>query len=223
MLKELIDIWKNRGIMINAVDLFGEMLEDDMYVFLQAWKVFTGELNVKEEKENVYSRDKRINENERKIRRLLVKHLTINPGKDASGCLALMSMVKDAERIGDYSKNIFDIALMTNGASRKYLFKEKIHNVQGNIVKSLSMLKETFINSDGEKAKDIMQRYKEVKKECTAILKDLFEQDAPRNETLVTVVLLQYLKRINSHITNVASGIVLPIDQIDFVKGGLLE
>lgn len=223
MLKELVDLWKNRGIMIKAVDLFGEMLEDCAYIFERSWKVFIGELKVEDEKADIYSRDKEVNKKEREIRRLLVEHLGINPSSDASGCLALMSMVKDAERIGDYSKNIFDLAVMVNGDSDKFMYKEKIVSIHENVDTSLKSLKKAFMNSDENIAKEIISRYEPTKKGCNIILKDLFEQDIPKQKALITVLLARYLKRINSHVSNVASGIILPLDQIDFVRGGLLE
>ena len=89
MLKELVDLWKNRGIMIKAVDLFGEMLDDCAFIFERSWRVFTAELKVNDEKDTIYSRDKEVNRKEREIRRLLVEHLTISPGTDASGFLRI--------------------------------------------------------------------------------------------------------------------------------------
>lgn len=223
MLKELVDIWKHRGIMIKAVDLFGEMLEDTHYVFQRSWEVFVGNLGFEEEKANIKARDKEVNSKERQIRKLLVEHLTINPSMDASGCLALMSMVKDAERIGDYSKNIFDLVIMVNGVIGELRYMELFIKIQIEIEKSLGALKPTFINSDEKAAKNIIARYMEIKKDCNKILHEIFSLDMPKQEALITVLLARYLKRINSHISNVASGIIFPLPQIDFVKGGLLE
>lgn len=223
MLKELVDVWKHRGIMIKAVDLFGEMLDDTYYIFHRSWRVFICELTVEGEKENIYSRDKEVNEKEREIRRLLMQHLIINPGRDASGCLALMSMVKDVERIGDYSKNIFDLSIMVNGATQKIRYLDTFTAMVKKIESSLKMLKSTFIDSDEKQAKKIFRHYEVVKKDCNTIMHELFKQDMEKEEALITVLFNRYLKRVNSHVTNVASGIILPLDQIDFVRGGLFE
>jgi len=40
---------------------------------------------------------------------------------------------------------------------------------------------------------------------------------------VATALLSRYLKRINSHISNFATGIVYPLDEIDFVRGDILE
>lgn len=223
MFKELVDLWKARGIMIKAVDGFGSMLEDCSSLYQQAWDAFTQERPFEQEKEIIYNRDKAINSREREIRRLLVEHLTINPGQDASGCLALMSMVKDAERIGDYAKNIFDLTAMVEGASKKLHYLELIQQAHAQIQTSLIELKPAFLESSEEKARAIITRYQPTKKLCNKVFKGLFTEDMPSQDALVTVLLARYLKRINSHVSNVASGIIFPLDKIDFVRGGLLE
>ena len=59
----------------------------------------------------LYERDVAVNELERSIRRKVLRHLTVNPGHDVAICLALMSVAKDAERIGDYCKNVFEVGV----------------------------------------------------------------------------------------------------------------
>ncbi len=223
MLKELIHLWKHRGIMMKAVDTFAEMLDDCTYVFEHSWVFFAEGLASEKEKQDIHERDRMVNTKERQIRRLLVEHLTMNPGQDASGCLALMSMVKDAERIGDYSKNIFDLASMTGGNMPTLRHLDDLRSVQQRIETSLKSLKSTFIDSDEERAKQILHGYLETKEVCNKVLQSLFREELPKQEALVTVLLARYLKRVNSHVSNVASGIIYPLDKIDFVRGGLLE
>lgn len=223
MLKELVDLWKTRGIMIKAVDMFGAMLADTAYIFHQSWDVFTGKLSIEDNKEKIYARDRQVNQKEREIRKLLVEHLTINPSNDASGCLALMSMVKDAERIGDYCKNILDLVVIAKDQKDLLKFKDRFTALQEQIGKSLDSLKEAFLSSDEKLAKEIVDRYQSTKGECNAIIQEVFTTDLSKQEALVTILLARYFKRINSHTSNVASGIIQPLDQIDFVRGTLLD
>jgi phosphate uptake regulator len=223
MLKELLQLWKKSGIMLKAIETFGSMLEDCAYIFERSWKVFSGELSMADEKSDIYNRDKGVNQKERDIRRMLLEHLTMNPGQDASGCLALMSMVKDAERIGDYSKNIFDLTIIVDGNIGKLRYMDHIVAIQQKVNESLSQLKSAFLDSDEQKAQKILADYKDAKDACKDILRSLFCENIPKQEALITLLLARYLKRINSHASNVASGIIYPLDKIDFVRGGLLE
>ncbi len=223
MFKELINVWKNRGIMMNAIDKFGEMLELSSLLFDETFSAFTKGLpeNPTIFKTTISEKDILINKREREIRKLLMEHLTINPGQDASGCLALMSMVKDAERIGDYSKNIYDLKILHTTHDCEIIYLDQLIVIQTKIANSLKNLKETFINSDEKKATEIIEQYSSIKTELASIVTDLFDKDISKNEALVTVLLTRYLKRINSHVSNVASGIVYPLHKIDFVRSGL--
>ncbi len=223
MLKELIGVWRHRGIMMKAVDLFGAMVGDCAEIFTRSWSVFSGEATIDSERKDIHDRDIQVNKKEREIRRLLVEHLTINPGQDASGCLALMSMVKDAERIGDYCKNIFDLAEMGHDNFKSMRHFSELAEVQKRLEEMLINLKGAFMESDEQKARAILESYKQTKDRCNKVLKSLFEEDMSKDEALITVLLARYLKRINSHASNVASGIILPLDKIDFVRVGLLS
>lgn len=223
MLREIISIWKRQGVMLKAVETFGTMLENAEYVFNRSWEVFAGELKADDETEVIHQKDKAVNKGEREIRRLLVEHLTINPGQDVSGCLALMNMAKDAERIGDYAKNIFDLSTLVAGKNEKLRHMDSILPIQKRIAVNLHRVRQAFLDSDEAVSKELLQEYQDIKKDVNAILHGLFDEQMPTPEALTTVLLCRYLKRINSHISNVASGIIFPIDKIDFVRGGLLE
>ncbi|MBD3343771.1 MAG: hypothetical protein GF401_01760 [Chitinivibrionales bacterium] len=223
MLKEMTLLWKENTIMTKATAAFSSMLEDCSMLFSKSWNVFCKKLELEHHKDDIRARDKSINEKEREIRRLLVEHLSLNPGIDSSGCLALMNMVKDAERIGDYSKNIFDLSVMANGKSRNLYHSEQIETIRENIEISLSELHQAFKLSDDKLAKRILDRYIRTKPVCREIVRNIYDEDVSKDDALVGVLLTQYLKRINSHIGNVASGIIFPLDKIDFVRTGLLE
>ena len=55
--------------------------------------------------------DKKINEFERDVRRKVMTHLAVGGKEDIGSGLVLVSVVIDIERIGDYTKNIYDLAL----------------------------------------------------------------------------------------------------------------
>jgi phosphate uptake regulator len=152
-----------------------------------------------------------------------MEHLSINPRQDVSGCLAMMSLVKDAERIGDYSKNIFDLVIMLGGGIEDMNYFTRLSEIQERIDKNLARLKDAFINSDEATANEIIKDYAPIKDDCNKILQEVFSAELATKESVATALLSRYLKRINSHISNISSGIIYPLDQIDFVRGDLLE
>ncbi len=214
---------RGSNLVKKAIDLFIKMINGDEYLYNEAWRVITTEETIDRIPQYFYDRDIEVNNLEKEIRRLPFEYLSIRPGHDTSGCLALMSLIKDAERIGDYSKNIFEAGILYEGNIRNMKFFERIVPTQKKISESLSVLAKAFKNSDVKLAEGILRNYQPIKRDCDKILNELFEQQVSPNEAVVTAMLSRYFKRINSHISNIASGIVYPLNEIDFVRGDILE
>ncbi|MCH9030832.1 MAG: PhoU domain-containing protein [candidate division Zixibacteria bacterium] len=59
---------------------------------------------------DIYEKDKALNKYEREVRRNVLTHLAVVGKGDIVAGLTLVSIVIDVERIGDYTKNIADLA-----------------------------------------------------------------------------------------------------------------
>ena len=223
MLRQIVTLCKGEKFMKKVIGAFGEMLGDTEYLYIEAWKALRGQAILDAIPQPFYEKDRAVNSREREIRRMLVQHLSIHPGHDISGCLVMMSLVKDAERIGDYSKNIFEVAVMLHGVVEEMKFLERLSSTQRKIADRFPLLKTAFLESDENAAKRILKDYAPIKGECNRILGDLLSEELPTREAVATALLSRYLKRINSHMSNIASGIIYPLDKIDFVSGDLLE
>ncbi len=223
MLREIIAIWKGESFMNKVVEEFVQMLEDANSVFEKSWSAFK-ENNVNDQiKNEIYDKDKSVNKRERSIRRMLLEHLSINPQQDVSGCLAMISLVKDAERIGDYAKNIFEVAILMSEELKDMKYVFRLSEIQSRINLHFVALFTAFKDSDEASAKKVLDDYKAIKEQCNSVLNDLLGDSMSNKEAVSTALLSRYLKRINSHISNIASGLVYPLDRIDFVRGGILE
>lgn len=223
MLAGFMKLWRGEPLMKKAISRFADMLSCDEFLFAEAWAVLSGQRVIEEMKQDFYGKDKAVNEYEHEIRRILLEHLTIRPSSDVSGSLAMMSLVKDAERIGDYAKNIFEVGVMMEGSSKDMKYMKRLSSIQAKIAENFPALKDAFLNSDETAAKKILQDYSPVKADLNQLLQDLFTEQLSTREAVATALLSRYLKRINSHVSNIASGIIYPLDQIDFVQGDILE
>ena len=223
MASELINMWKGSQLMKKALARFNDMLNNGEYLLTEAWRVVSTQENIERIPQYFYDKDIEVNEQEKEIRRLLFEHLSIRPQHDTSGCLALMSLVKDAERIGDYSKNIFEVGVMYKGAIKDIKYFQRLSSSQKSIDNNLSRLAEAFLKSSGELAEEILKDYVTIKRECDNILNDMFQEELNTKEAVVTALISRYFKRINSHLCNIASGIIYPLNEIDFVRGDIFE
>lgn len=218
MLREIIKAWKGHSFMKEVVASVGTMLDHDKYLFEHAWEAFTGKVVIREVREDFRKLDEEVNELERRVRRIVIEHLAVNPREDAPGCLAMMSVVKDVERIGDYAKNIFELATLLDGQTQNLSHFKELDGIQRRIGGNLDKLRPAFVDSDEEKAKEIVGEYSDLKAQCDKIIRHLFSETLDSREALATALAARHLKRVNSHISNVATSVVYPLDKMDFVR-----
>ncbi len=107
MLKELLSLFRSDHALSAMSNEFISMLDTVHGMIGRAGAVYFGEEATAEERTTLYKTDIVVNKMERSIRKRIIGHLTVT-GTAAvlPYCLLLMSLVKDAERIGDYAKNI---------------------------------------------------------------------------------------------------------------------
>ena len=89
-------------------------------------------------------------------------HLAIGGKEDIGSGLVLVAVVIDIERIGDYTKNIYDLAVnhpkMLDGGA----LEERISKVEAVSLTLFESSINVFKNQDIEKARGLMTLYKEA-------------------------------------------------------------
>lgn len=223
MLKIIAQCWQGGGIMHDVIERLARMIVDAEYVYTHAWEVCTGQAVIDATEEPIRERDKAVNRQEREIRRMLLEHLTINPGHDASGCLAVMSMAKDIERTGDLAEDLFRLGARIEGNARKLKYFKRLSALQQQIAPNFPRLERAIRESSDDLAHEILDAYNAAKPECKQLREDLFNDELPTREAAVTVLMIHTFTRINAHIGNTATGVIFPLENIDFVSRGLRE
>ena len=109
MWKTLIGAFKKDNLYQQALAEACEMLETDGRMFEASVESLrrsdTSDISV-----DIKELDKQINRSERDVRKKVMTHLVVSGGTELAHGLALVSVVIDIERIGDYTKNIHDLA-----------------------------------------------------------------------------------------------------------------
>ncbi len=223
MFKQLLEAWRGESFLSNIVAEFIDMLKIDLWMVEKAVESLKEKGSAEKIKSELYAEDKSVNKKEQEIRRRLVEHLSINPREDFVACLVFMSIVKDAERIGDYAKNVFELtSIIKDGIDDDFgiLIMSLVNQVKTDLEEVIS----AFEGSDYEKAKEIMIRHKDISKQVESLIRSLSaRKDFSADKIVGYTLFLRYLKRISSHTANVASAIVNPLEKIDFAIEGELH
>ena len=109
MIKEILNIFKSDSLMDRAFKRSYEMLEITNQMFKESKRVLrdtdSSELNF-----DINDQDFIINKFQREVRKDVFNHLAISGNVELSSGMVLVSIVIDLERIGDFTKNIVEIA-----------------------------------------------------------------------------------------------------------------
>ena len=110
MFKDLLSVLLGGGSTVQIGAEFPGMVELAVQMYMDVnsalWKGAISE----DLRTATYKRDIKINQMERKIRKRVLTHLATSDGtRDVAHCFVLINVVKDAERIGDYVKNLAEV------------------------------------------------------------------------------------------------------------------
>lgn len=218
MYKKFMELFGKDNLLNQAIELTVEMLKIDREMFIAS----TESLRKRDDAElpfDIYKKDIQINKYERQVRRNVLTHLTVAGIYNIAQGLVLVSIVIDVERIGDYTKNIVELAQAHPLKLSGGVFENELTEIERITTVRFDKITEIITEVDVETAKEIVANQKDISKRVDdIILRIINEEDkelSPGN--LVTLALyFRYLKRVAAHLSNVASSIVNPFPRIGF-------
>jgi phosphate transport system protein len=217
MFKELIEAWRRKPILVQMCEALVTMIRDAHWMFRAVTKwLLEGDGRDTTAAQAVYDRDLEINKAERQIRKQLVEHLSFLPGSEVPTCLVLMSVVKDAERIGDYCKNILEVARFIGEPLAPGPQTDEFRAVITELDACFEPVARSFEESDRELGHEMVKRTRALAKRAEAVMDRMLEEDPPRPRAVAHTLLARYLKRVSMHLANIATSTVMPLHKLDF-------
>lgn len=211
-MQNLLKIWKRSGLLKLCMEDLFEMFDISENMFSAAWEMVTGSGKV----EDLYKIDRHLNELQIAIRRRILEHLAINPAQDINATFVLSILVIDLERIGDYAKNLDEIATHCTGDECGLQFKT-LEPLADRVKRMFSETKKSLAESDATLARRIMQDQADMAMQADRFMDQLIEStEISTKEGIVAALMSRYLKRVSAHLKNVASSVVNPYHRIGY-------
>lgn len=210
MFKNIIETRKRTALLHDAIEEVLTMIERAERMFGVSCGTLLSEDNVEVD---VDREDRDINAGERLVRRMIFEHLTINPDQDLSTSLALLSVVHDVERIGDYAKSLAELnqwGALWSGEEKYARMCREIHEM---IVPLFGQALEALRESNGDVARQVMRRHVEIKARTDEFVEAVMQKSDSKEAVLYTLA-SRFLRRTSAHLSNVASSVVNPLDRI---------
>jgi phosphate uptake regulator len=168
---------------------------------------------------DIYERDRELNKYERSVRRKILTHLSVSPKANLNSGLVITAIVIDIERIGDYTKNIIELAAGLPEPFDGGELNEEITALEQIVDKMFEDLQPALVSSDEALARGILRNHKSVSGRVERGLQLLRSDQVLRGQSgkAVTAALyLRYLKRVSAHLKNVATSVVNPFHRIGY-------
>lgn len=219
MFKTLLDLFRKENLITQTIAETSRMIQEDKVMFEEAVRSLrhsdTAEISF-----DIVAKDKMINKYEREVRRKVITHLTVVGNEQSlTAGLVLISIVIDVERIGDYTKNIVELALAHPQRLRGGIFEDDLRRVEEIIKKRFDAAEEAFGKSDEKLAKKLMREHRPISSECDRMINDIIaekDKSLTTGEAVVLALYIRFVKRVSAHLTNIVSSVANPFPRIGF-------
>jgi len=204
-----------RSTIQEVEDKLAQMVRDGRAVYDAAMAAAFGGGASKAAKREVKGIDRGINVAQQEVRKALVVHASVAGNVDVPETLVYMSVVKDAERIGDNAKNIYDLAKygadFTAAPDR-----EELERYRDNVGQLIDEAVAVFESRDISRAKELISKADVFLDEYDDHVKAAFASSGPASDAVARALFYRFLKRITAHVMNLMTSIVFPIHRLDY-------
>ena len=191
------------------------MLDYDRHEFDLAMSALLGRVRADEVNQELRETDQKVNRLEREIRRELVVHASVFGGIQSPAVLVYMSVVKDVERIGDYAKNLLDLARdgADFSAGPNLEFWE---GLSAEISEFIAAAGAAFRARDAARSRALRQRGDELLDVFDERVSGLIRAEDPGAQAVARALAHRYCKRVVAHLMNLLSAVTMPLDRLDY-------
>lgn len=196
--------------------LIVQMLLDDRHTFDLAINTVLGGADAAAVGKEVRATDRKVNKAERAVRKRLVIHASLRGERvDLPRVLIAMSIIKDAERVGDESKNVWDLGRSGIDFSEAddITYLRTLRDRTSDLIATCARI---YQERDEDAAHDLIPKMDEYLDEFDTCVQGQMQSDATPQQAVPRALLCRYLKRITAHLMNVLTSLVMPVHRLDY-------
>lgn len=221
MLRSLAQFFRGGDWTKEVVERFDEMLALAEANFELCADHLVEASDLEKIRDEIYARDREINARERNIRRRLISHLAASPSEhEIPTAFVLTNLVKDAERIGDYVKNLYEIHEFhqMHGAESfsRTVYDPHYDGIRTRVKDLFAKVRHAYRVSDATEARAAIADGRETMRRCEEEIRKIAAGTHSVPDAVALVLAGRHYKRILAHLVNIATAVVMPADKIDF-------
>lgn len=218
MLRELKALFSPQEPLAEMGQNFAQMIDLTGESVREAGEVYFKPAPLDPDLENrIRRRDIKVNKLQRKIRRQVVAHLSLERRRsDVPYCLLVMSLVKDVERLGDYAKNLAGIRAIHPDPLPDDDIVRELAGIRDWIDGDYEALWDVFETHDEKRADALIVAGRNITRRLDGMINETADAGYSGRTTAVLVLGMRFYKRIVAHLVNVLTGVVQPLHKLDY-------
>ena len=220
MFDRVISLWKSEDLLSQAWEESFEMMVLSNEMFSAAIRYLRRGEKIKTLK-NLKKRDREINEFQKSVRKKVVTHFSISQNvEDFPSGLVLLNIVVDVERLGDYTKNILDLAIHYPDPLVSENCLNSLKEIEDDILSRFTDTLTAIEQQDEKLAKKLLKSYrKSFSNMSDKIVNDGIsgkQEYKDQKEAASVTLYARYLKRVGGHLKNITTTMLNPYEEIGY-------
>ena len=216
----VISLWKSEDLLSQAWEESFEMMVLSNEMFSAAIRYLRRGEKIKTLK-NLKKRDREINEFQKSVRKKVVTHFSVSQKvEDFPSGLVLLNIVVDVERLGDYTKNILDLAIHYPDPLVSEDCLNSLKEIEDDILSRFTDTLTAIEQQDEKLAKKLLKSYrKSFSNISDKIVNDGIsgkQEYKDQKEAASVTLYARYLKRVGGHLKNITTTMLNPYEEIGY-------
>ena len=220
MFDRVISLWKSE-------DLLSQAWEESFQMMVLSNEMFSASIRYLRRGEKIKTlkslkkRDREINEFQKSVRKKVVTHFSISQKvEDFPSGLVLLNIVVDVERLGDYTKNILDLAIHYPDPLVSENCLNSLKEIEDDILSRFTDTITAIEQQDEKLAKKLLKSYrKSFSNMSDKIVNDGIsgkQEYKDQKEAASVTLYARYLKRVGGHLKNITTTMLNPYEEIGY-------
>ena len=220
MLDRVISLWKSE-------DLLSQAWEESFQMMVLSNEMFSASIRYLRRGEKIKTlkslkkRDREINEFQKSVRKKVVTHFSVSQKvEDFPSGLVLLNIVVDVERLGDYTKNILDLAIHYPDPLVSEDCLNSLKEIEDDILSRFTDTLTAIEQQDEKLAKKLLKSYrKSFSNMSDKIVNDGIsgkQEYKDQKEAASVTLYARYLKRVGGHLKNITTTMLNPYEEIGY-------
>ena len=216
----VISLWKSEDLLSQAWEESFRMMVLSNEMFSAAIRYLRRGEKIKTLK-NLKKRDREINEFQKSVRKKVVTHFSVSQKvEDFPSGLVLLNIVVDVERLGDYTKNILDLAIHYPDPLVSEDCLSSLKDIEDDIQSRFADTLVAIEKQDEKLAKKLLKSYrKSFSNISDKIVNNGIsgkQEYKDQKEAAAVTLYARYLKRVGGHLKNITTTMLNPYEEIGY-------